>query len=287
MSIVNECMVVNLQLGTWVGQRLDKAASAKVTSEAHAEVGAARVNKHLISEDAMKAIKTAQNAVRTHFYTGTLPWKDNGDRVLSRKAFTRFIQKHESLAAEFYTAVNTFCDETYPAEREKAEFRMGALFDKRDYPSIEDVRRRYYVNLDIDPVAQANDFRVDMDAGHAAAIKANIEKALVERMGRAMGHVWDKLSDVLGNFAERTKSGEGIRVEMVQNLREIVDTLPELNITNDPQLEAIRQQIEAKLTGYDAVDLRKDDTIRSAAAKDAQKIMAQMKGFMNAWGTAE
>lgn len=286
MSIVNECMVVNLQLGTWVGQRLDKAASQRVVEEANAAAGAARVNKHLISDEAMKAIKQAQNAVRTHFYTGTLPWKDNGDRVLSRKAYMRFIQRHEELTTAFYTAVDEFCTKVYPAEREKAEFRMGELFNPDDYPSARAIRQRFYVHLDIDPVAEAGDFRVQMDAGHADAIKASIEQALTDRVGRAMGHVWDRLAEVLGNFAERTKSGDGIRVELVQNLREIVDLLPEMNITNDAQLEGIRQQIEKRLIGYEAADLRKDDTARAKAAKDAQAIMDQMKGFMNAWGTA-
>lgn len=286
MSIVNECMVVNLQLGVWVGQRLDKAASQRVVEEANAVAGAARVNKHLISDEAMKAIKTAQNAVRTHFYNGTLPWKDNGDRVLSRKAYMRFIQKHEELAQAFYAAVDEFCTKVYPSEREKAEFRMGELFNPDDYPSASAIRQRFYVNLDIDPVAEAGDFRVQMDAKHADAIKASIEAALQERVGKAMSHVWERLSDVLSNFADRTKSGAGIRIEMVQNLREVVDMLPEMNITNDAQLEAIRQQISDKLVGYEAADLRTDDTARAKAAKDAQKIMDQMKGFMNAWGAA-
>lgn len=286
MSIVNECIVVNLQLGIWTGQRLDKEASRKITEDAHAESDAARVNKHLIAKDAMKPIVTAANAVRTHFYTKTLPWKDNGDRIISRKAFLRFVQDHEALVGKFNDAVTEFCATAYPSAVEKAGFRMGDLFNPADYPSAAEIKRRFYVNLDMDPVTEAADFRVQMDAKQAEAVRASMERAMKERVGRAMSSVWMRLAEVLGNFAERTKSGEGIRVELVSNLREIVDTLPELNITDDAELEAIRQQIANKLTGYEAADLRTDDTARAQAAKDAQRIMNQMKGFMNAFGAA-
>jgi hypothetical protein len=286
MSIANECIVLNLQLGLWTGQRLDKDASRKVTEEAGADSDAARVNKHLISKDAMKPILTAANAVRTHFYTKTLPWKDNGDRVISRKAFIKFIEDHERLAHAMRAAVDEFCVTTYQSELEKAGFRMGDLFNEDDYPSAPELQRRFYVNLDVDPISSVDDFRVNMSAAQADALKAKMEEAMAQRIGKAMSSVWGRLADVLGNFTERTKTGMGIRIEMVQNLREIVDILPELNITNDPELEAIRQKISARLTGYDAADLRTDTAARAAAHSDAQKIMDQMKGFMTAFGAA-
>jgi hypothetical protein len=286
MSIVNECIILNLQIGLWTGQRLDKDASRKVTEEAGADSDAARVNKHLISKEAMKPILTAANAVRTHFYSNTLPWRDNGDRVISRKALLKFLEEHEKLAYAVRHAVDVFCATTYMSELEKAGFRMGDLHNPDDYPSAAELQRKFYVNLDVDPIATSNDFRLSMSAAQADALKSKMEEALAQRIGKAMSSVWERLADVLGNFAERTKTGSGIRVEMVQNLREIVDILPELNITNDPELEAIRQKISDRLTGYDAADLRTDNSARAAAHKDAQKIMDQMKGFMTAFGAA-
>lgn len=284
MSIVNECIVLNLQVGIWTGQRLDKDASRKVTEDAGADSDAARVNKHLISKDAMKPILTAANAVRSHFYNKTLPWKDNGDRVISRKVFLKFVEEHERLAHAMRHAVDVFCATTYQSELEKAGFRMGDLFNPDDYPSAAELQRRFYVNLDIDPISTVNDFRVEMSAAQADALRAKMEAAMSQRISKAMSSVWERLAEVLGNFTERTKSGMGIRVELVQNLREIVEILPELNITDDPELEAIRQRINDRLTGYDAAELRTDDAARAAAHRDAKKIMDQMKGFMTAFG---
>lgn len=105
MSISKQCMTVNLQIGTWNAQRLDRAASAEVTDKAGAAGDAARVNKHLINKDALKPIITAANALRSHFYHKTLPWKDNGDRLLTRKMYVEFLQGHSDLLNKFNEAV--------------------------------------------------------------------------------------------------------------------------------------------------------------------------------------
>jgi hypothetical protein len=68
----------------------------------------------------------------------------------------------------------------------------------------------------------------------------------------------------------------------VSNILELVDLIPGLNVLDDPTLNALGDEIKAKLGGVDPKDLRKDKGVRSQAAKDAEAIMARMAGFMNA-----
>ena len=90
-ALTQKAMVMNLSIGIWQGYRLDKDASRKVTEDAGAMSDAARVNKHLVPKESLAAIVTAQNTIRTHFYSNTLPWRDNGDRLMTRKLFMTFI----------------------------------------------------------------------------------------------------------------------------------------------------------------------------------------------------
>lgn len=287
MSITKQAMVLNLQIGIWQGYRLDKDASKKVTEDANADYDAARVNKHLVPKQALRPVITAANAVRLHFYDKTLPWKDNGDRLLTRMMYMDFIERHEELVGTFKDAVDEFLDTAYPAARDQAEFRMGDLFKQEDYPSVEALRRRFYINLDIDAVTEAGDFRVEMEQSELDTVRKSMEEALQERIGRAMRDVWERLADTLGHFAKKMGSEEIFRDATVRNLREIVELLPGLNVLNDPDLERIRQTIDAKLGGYEAKDLRKDPAVRAAAAKEADEIMESMRGFMNAFGGDE
>lgn len=287
MSIINECMIVNLQVGLWMGYRLDKAASLAVTEQAHADQDAARVNKHIVPKETLKPIITAAGSIRTHFYDKTLPWKDNGDRLLTRKMYTKFIEEHSKLVQNFNGAVEDFLDKTYLRARDQAEFRMGALFNPADYPSTIHLRSRFYVHLDIDAVTTAGDFRVQMDAKEQERVKASMEQALQQRVTRAMQDVWTRLAETVKHFGEKMASDEIFRDSTVKNLEEIVEVLPDLNVFNDPNLEQIRIDIKNSLTGYEPKELRKDNATRKAVASEAQRIIDSMSGFMNAFGGAQ
>lgn len=288
MSIVSEAMVVNLQIGLWQGYRLDREATRKVTDDANADADAARVNKHLIPKDSLKPIVSAATAIRSHFYECTLPWKDNGDRVLTRKMYFQFMNDHSKLCDEFHAAVDTFLKGDYPVAIQKAEFRMGDLFDPDDYPHVSDLRRRFYANIDIDAVSVAGDFRVALDEDQAEKVRSGIERSMQDRINRAVGDVWQRLATMLGHFATRLGNEDAIfRDTTITNLQEIVALLPALNLTDDPELERIRQEVARVIKGVDPKDVRKDKAYRAEIAGEAQRIMDDMAGFMNAFGSGD
>ena len=285
MSIENECMVVNLRISVWAGHRLDKEWSQDATREAGAADDAARVNKHLIPKKAFKTITSTSAAVRNHFYEHTLPWKDNGDRLLTRVMYTKFIEEHERLVGEFNTAVDTFLKRDYPAVVEQASFHMGDLFNIADYPAPQDLRAKFYMLLDIDVVTEAGDFRVEMDQTETTAIQQGMQRAMEERIGKAVRDVWERLADVVSHFGDRMADKDKIfRNATITNLEELVELLPALNVTEDPDLERLRLQVKAKLCGHEPDELRKDEIHRAAVAGEAAAIMEQMKGFMSAFG---
>lgn len=286
MSICSKAMVANLNIGLWLGHRLDREATRKVVEGAGAATDAARVNKHLVPKEALKPVQTAASAIRLHFYDKTLPWKDNGDRLLTRAMYMPFIEEHERLTTRFNQEVVTFLDDTYLEARERAAFRMGDLFKSDDYPGPESLRRRFYVNLDIDIVTQAGDFRVQMDDEEVATIQQNMERAMQERLGKAMHDLWERLADTVGHFAGKMGSNEVFRDSTVRKLQEVVDLLPSLNVLDDPDLEAIRCDIRDRLTGFTPADLRNDKGTRAEAARQANQIMDRLGGFMKAMGAA-
>ncbi len=284
MSITTQCMVANLSISLWTGQRLDKEASRKVTDEANAANDAARVNKHLVPKEALKPIIAAQSALRGHFYENTLPWRDNGDRLLTRKRFQTFIAEHGGLKAAFDEAVDDFIDNTYLQAREQAAFRMGALFKPDDYPLPSTLRRRFAVALDIDAVTEAGDFRVQMDADAAERVRAGMESAMQERLGRAMKDVWIRLAEAVGHVADRLKDPETVfRNSLIENLTSVVDMVPDLNVLDDPDIARLTAEVKAKLTGYTPEDLRADKDMRAEAATIAQDIYAEIGGLMRAF----
>ena len=274
MSIQKTCMVLNLQTSYWMGYRFDRDASERLTDEASAVRDSARVNKHIVPKEFLQPVLGARTSVQTHFHLKTLPWKDNGDRLIMRTAFLPFIEEHQALVAKFEEAVQQFLNHDYLVAQDQAQFRMGTLFKASDYPTANELRHKFSINLDIDAIAQAYDFRL-----------SNNEEAMQKRVTQAVSALWQKLAEPLERYAERLAEPDAIfRDSLVGNLRQVVELIPSLNFTEDPDLEAIRVKIENDLTGWDAKDLREDKEARSQVVDTARSIMEDMRGFMTAMG---
>ena len=274
MSIQKDCMTIDIHVGMWMGYKLDKAKTREVTTEAGAADDAARVNKHLMPRESLSKVVSKVSSVRNHFYKNTLPWKDSGSRLITRKRYTPFMEEHVKLRDEFNVEVEEFLTNKYLAARDQAEFRMGTLFDPDDYPSAEMLRRKFYVSFDIDAIGDAYDDRLDKS-----------EDITQARITKAIGGLWEKLSKPLEHFANKMGDTDAVfRDTTVSNLRDIVTMLPELNFTGDPELTALGERIEKTLTRYEAKDLRTNPVTRKAVASEAQEILDSMAGFMKAFG---
>jgi len=287
-ALTERAMVLTLSISQWQGYRLDKEASRKVVEEAGAAKDAARVNKHLVPKEALAPIGTAANAIRDHFYEKTLPWYDNGGRLLTNKLYMPFIEQHERLVSAFNDAVNHFLSVEYLRAREKAAFRMGDLFKSADYPMVSELRYRFRATLEIAPLATANDFRVQIDEAHVERVRADIEKAALERVNKAQGDMWARLAKAVGHMADKFADPDAIfRDTTIHNLAELVELIPGLNVLEDPAVEEIRLAVKAKLVGVDPKDVRKDPAYRQELAGEAKAIVEKMSGFMNAFGGAQ
>lgn len=287
MSIANEALVLNLQIGFWAGYKLDKEKSKEVTEGAGAAGDAARVNKHLIAKETLAPITKAADAVRRHFYAKTLPWKDNGDRLVPREAFEVFMDQHGRLTDKFLAEVEVFVSRTYAEARERAAFRMGAMFKEADYPVPDTLRSRFYCKLDLDPVVEGSDFRVTMSDAATDVVWEAAEAQLRDRLAKATGDVWKRLADALGHFADRMQGDVTFRESTLTNLIEVAEVLPGLNITNDASISALCAEITQRFGGLDAKMLRTKPLIRAVVSSEAQAIMDRMKGFMAAMGGSD
>jgi hypothetical protein len=68
------------------------------------------------------------------------------------------------------------------------------------------------------------------------------------------------------------------RDSVVTNLVKLVDVLPKLNVTADPELERLATEVRASLL-VDPQELRKSESVRNETAKAAIAISARMSGL--------
>ena len=82
-SIGSSSMLVELNISTWTGRKLDKRASREVAQLNHADTGIANVHKKLLGNcDELMAVQKYTANVRNLHYSMTMPWSDTGLRLL-------------------------------------------------------------------------------------------------------------------------------------------------------------------------------------------------------------
>jgi len=126
-----------------------------------------------------------------------------------------------------------------------------------------------------------NDFRVQIADDELNRIQAEVTQRVEEAQTVAMKEVWGRLFERVQHIAGKLADPSAIfRDSMLENAKEICELLPRLNITDDPNLEQMRQDVEAKLLNNNPESLRLDPRLREDKAKEAKEIMDKMSVFM-------
>ena len=285
-SLSNRAMLVQLSVGQWTARKLDRKVTADVATRNGAKSGAGNYNKVLIARGNLAAIGAVVSQAREDHAFMSLPWLQDGTRIMPVDAFNRYravMQKHRET---FEREVNEFCA-SYPEYVEQAKETLGALYNPADYPKVEDIRRRFHWSVTVLPLPDASDFRVDLDAATVAELQAGMAQDVQNAMDSAMGNAFERLHKVTRNMADKLaaydpskgKQGNPFRDSLVQNVRDLLDVLPSLNITGDARLAQAIEDTRSKLTAHDAQDLREDDTLRADVAKAADAIADAMQGW--------
>mgnify|MGYP001156520346 CR=1 FL=1 len=280
---MDNALVVNLNISMWSGHKLDKAKTSEVNHNANADSDASRVNKHLVSKTSMADIVKCSGALRQYVYRATLPWGDNGDRLIGASGYMVFVEEFAKLKQQFDESVRHFIDVLYPAERARAQFRMGDMFVPSDYPEPDYLRHKFAVALDVHGVPAATDLRAQLREEDIQYLRAEIENNNTAKLRTAMQTLWQRLFDTVSHFADRMQEDEKFKDATVRNLHRLMDEVPALNISGDPALDELCEELKAKLAGLEAATLRTSPVAREQARKAAASIASKMSGMMAAF----
>lgn len=285
MNLNDRALLVQLSVSQWMGRKLDKKASKDAADSAGATRSAVRTHKDLLPGcDELAAVHSKTNLIRAAFYDNTLPWGLDGMQVLPTSNYLNYSTEYRKDRSDWYSLVNTFLG-AYEAAKWYAENdkrrTLGTLYTPTDYPDVKDLERKFNMDLAIFPVP-ATDFRVQIASEELTRIQQDVERRVADAQATAMREVWQRLYDKVKHIAEKCADPKAIfRDTMIENARELVELLPRLNLTDDPNLEALRVEVEAKLIHHpDAI--RNNPDLRRDTATEAKKIMDAMGVFMGA-----
>lgn len=274
MALQDQAMLVNLNIRMWEARKYDRVATHDVETK-HGANDAGRFNKLLIDKASLSGLVKVTGAARQHHYKSTLPWGDNGDRLLPSRMYFQYQKDMREYRVKVEAAADEFA-RAYPGLVQAARKRLGTLYDPRDYPPVHLVRQRFGLDTSFTPIPDAKDFRVDVAADDAAKIKEDITRMVGDRHRAAVKDMFARAQEMVTRVHERLTSEKPvIRDTLMTNLQELVTLMHAFNTEGDPELQHLEQQLRAMICTPQ--QLRARPEVRDKTAKAANDLLASLK----------
>jgi hypothetical protein len=270
-----------LQINQLGLSKKDKA----ITDAAHNAYGindsrAGHYRKFMVDRtDVLKLSKTA-NTARSLHRVMTVPWGQDKYRLLPATLIQKYTRKIKQIKIEFYSHVSDL-EVRWPSIISGAKLRLGPAFDPTDYAVASEIKEVYLFDIHFKPVPQDDHFVLEVEQETLQEMKDKLNKDQDANMENAMENLWHRLYEVVERMAERLDDKKPrIFKTLVTNIEELTGILPDLNLTGDPQLTDMCNDVKDKLCSYTAGQLKKDSRVRKQTAQDAKDIQRKMDAIM-------
>ena len=275
-------LIVEFSTSVWTARKHDRTITEELLNTQHAgSKGAARVHKHLLAgRNELDIITQCVNRARNYIYAHTMPWSDNGDRLLPTVFFDRFNTRMKEYDEEFWKLVADF-KVVYPTLMTAQAMALGQMYNRSDFPTLAELERKFAFAYNYLPVPTQGDFRVDVGNNAQAELQAQMEKLGNKRVDTAVKDVKDRFQEHLKRMSDRLTvdvvAGEEKKRKfhdtMIDGALELCELAQGLNITKDPELEQVRMTLKQALVGVTPDEVRKNPAVRTDLKKEVDAIL--------------
>lgn len=296
--LTHSAMLVCLSLHQWGARKVEHPMNEKSAALVGAEVSMVHTTKRLVGKDAITKVSSAFSRYKAFHVENTLPWNDNGWRIIPSTNYLTYVEAARKLDGEIKKEVEHFL-KVYPTIREAAKKKLGKAWNENDYPQPSYLRRKWFVQTDYMAIPDKADFRVDIPKAKLQEIFANVEAQVQAGLENATNDLFMRLYTVVialrdklkaykvVRTASKTGKGKGtkqtenhFRDTAVTNIRDLCELLPRLNITNNPDLVKLAAEVSKTLGAKEPEALRDDDVMREQTIDQADKILAAMADYV-------
>ena len=283
-------MLINVSICKWNNNRQSKSGTAALEKHFDIDNGYKQKNrvrayKSAIDPEYLKPIDKICNAFRTYIYQVTLPYNDAGKRLLSASLFEKVNDQIRTFKTDFEIEKDNI-KLNFSAWQNQAKQDLNGLYNDSDYPDGNELDKKFSYSVDFEPVPAASAFQVEILDKYAIEIRDQIEKNSNKTLQNALSDCWrriyESVKSLSGKMQETRQDKKGqdtspvFRNSLIENINDLVELLPDLNITNDPLLENMRVRLQNELAGIDPDELRESSGSRKEVAEKANNILKDL-----------
>jgi len=268
-TIQEKALIVVFNASVFNPRKTDQKVTREVVEKYDASTEAGRFVKSILPEAAVAEIARIVSASRQYHYQNSLPWLQDGGRIIPIAHFPVYSLKMSKFKEEFDAAVSVFCGR-YLTAIEEAKIKLKDMFNQEDYPSQEAISSKFKFSVISLPIPCGQDFRVTV----TSEILENMDNAINETVTNGIQEVTGRVRSCLEKIVERLQNPENtFRNSLISNLEELTSLLPVFNITDSKVLSFLHEQVEP-LSKLDPEVLRENSKARQEACDKAKEILS-------------
>jgi hypothetical protein len=291
MSLSNKVLCINLRTSCLGTSFVDATLTSRLehaTGAAHKKV---KGSKKILG-DALKDIQSELRGVKTFAKENSLPGISDDLRIITPKLLDKVraevlatetrIQQHVAKFSEHVPGPNDTPITLWESLIEQDKVDLKEAFDPNDYPPLENLPNFFSVRLTTCDLPQGDFFRVEGLTDEAVEkLKADHAKMIESISSAAKNEVHKKLVEMVNRVAESLAKEDISKLHNTTftNLLDYLDQVPDLNITNDPHLDAMVREVREKLN-FTMAQVK-------ASAVLKEQAQAAAKDILNRFGKSE
>ena len=277
-SLASKVLCVNLKKSCLGTSFVDESLTGTLEVQTGAQPGSVKGSKKILG-DALKPMRNLLRTAGALVKENSLPGISDDLRIVTPKALDLIRKELAKIEDEIADEVEILRSQ-WPQLIEADKIRLDKAFDLSLYPASDELSQYFTVRLTTCDLPQGDYFRVEgLTDESMAKLKEDHAKMIAAVRTAAKNDVHKNLVELIGRIAENLDKPDigKLHATTFTNLQEYLAKVPDLNITNDPQLEEMRVDALAKLN-FTMQQVKASATLKEQAASAAKDILAKFGG---------
>ena len=149
------------------------------------------------------------------------------------------------------------------------------MFKQTDYPTENAIRGKFDFRISFMPIADASDFRVQMNESMTQMLKDQITNDINSRIEKSKDDLIDRAKDAVSRMIETLKvPDKGFHGTMIGNIEELSELLPKMNFMNDTHINDVSTMLKTLVVNEDM--LKNNKSFRNEIYVKAKEILSKL-----------
>ena len=225
ISLSTSAVLVSVDVKTWTATKQDSNIADEVTDKKKADRGSGKFIKSLLQgNSSYRDIINTRQKIYNWINQSAYRWNHSQD-LIPTVDLPKFKKDFDDWSSTFNSLVDTFIT-VYPTAVSNQAMQQGDMYDSSDYPSAEEVRTKFALNLYVSEVPE-QDFRCQVADDLARDLKINYQKQTEGIVKNVLHQQIDRVTKVMQSishccgYQEITNAKTG---EVTEQKRKIYDS---------------------------------------------------------------